>query len=256
MGRLHASWQITWQCTVFLCLWGALYAPRLVPVVSSSRLAGRLNSPAGRLYIDVTAAVTIVVAAWVMVRFVDRRALSSLGFGRAHIVREVSAGLTLGGGMMAACVATLWVVGYAVREPMPAIHPSLLIVAATSMFANTVAQEVLVRGYIQQTIQRHSSATAALLISSVLFMLLHVGALRGAILPSVNLFLAGLLLALGYVFTSNLWLPIALHFAWNFLQGPLLGLTVSGQSVDSGWRVFTLAGPTVMTVARLARKAD
>jgi membrane protease YdiL (CAAX protease family) len=61
------------------------------------------------------------------------------------------------------------------------------------------------------------------------------------------LFAAGILLGVAYAVTHNLWLPIALHFGWNFLQGPVLGLTVSGQSVDSGWRVFRLAGPDLFT---------
>ena len=47
--------------------------------------------------------------------------------------------------------------------------------------------------------------------------------------------------------TRNLWLPIGIHFGWNFLQGPILGLTVSGQSVDCGWRLFRLHGTPLFT---------
>ena len=49
---------------------------------------------------------------------------------------------------------------------------------------------------------------------------------------------------LAYTTMGNLWLPIALDFGWNYLQGPILGLTVSGQSLDSGWQLVKLQGPS------------
>jgi len=68
-----------------------------------------------------------------------------------------------------------------------------------------------------------------------------------AILPMISLFAAGILLGTAYAITGNLWLPIALHFGWNFLQGPVLGETVSGRANDAGWRLFHLTGPPLMT---------
>lgn len=115
------------------------------------------------------------------------------------------------------------------------------------MLVNTLTQEVLVRGYIQQTIESQYGVVLAVIVSAFIFMLLHLGAIKGAPLPAINLFAAGILLGVAYAITNNLWLPIALHFGWNFLQGPVLGLTVSGQSVDSGWRVFKLAGSNLFT---------
>ena len=48
----------------------------------------------------------------------------------------------------------------------------------------------------------------------------------------LNLFLAGILLGMSYVYTKNLWFPIALHFSWNFFQS-LFGFNVSGQDFYS-----------------------
>jgi hypothetical protein len=44
-----------------------------------------------------------------------------------------------------------------------------------------------------------------------------------------------------------LWLPIALHFGWNVLQGPVLGQAVSGQVIAAGSQLFQIAGPPLMT---------
>ena len=95
--------------------------------------------------------------------------------------------------------------------------------------------------------ESESGSILAIILSAVVFTLLHFGAIKGAVVPAVNLFAAGILLGIAYAVTKNLWLPITLHFGWNFLQGPVLGLTVSGQSLDSGWRVFRLEGPPMFT---------
>ncbi len=49
-----------------------------------------------------------------------------------------------------------------------------------------------------------------------------------SILSCLDLFLAGILLGVSYLFTKNLWFPIALHFSWNFFQGTVFGFNVSG----------------------------
>jgi hypothetical protein len=85
-------------------------------------------------------------------------------------------------------------------------------------------------------------------ISSLLFTGLHAGALvEGGVLAGFNLFAAGLLLGVAFTTTRNLWLPIGLHFSWNLLQGPVLGVAVSGQALDGGWRLVRLDGPSVFT---------
>jgi membrane protease YdiL (CAAX protease family) len=124
---------------------------------------------------------------------------------------------------------------------------SALTLAAFAMIANTVTQEVIVRGYVQQPIRRQFGVLSGVIISALFFLVLHLGAIQGAILPAISLFAAGILLGTAYAASGNLWLPIALHFGWNFLQGPVLGETVSGQSLGAGWRLFRLAGPPLMT---------
>lgn len=46
-------------------------------------------------------------------------------------------------------------------------------------------------------------------------------------------FPAGILLGISYIFTKNLWFPIALHFSWNFFQGPIFGFQVSGTNSET-----------------------
>ena len=72
----------------------------------------------------------------------------------------------------------------------------------------------------------------ALLISSVLFSLMHGFNPNIDIIGFTNIFLSGILLGITYIHTKNLWFPIALHFSWNFFQTSL-GFNVSGQNTFS-----------------------
>ena len=89
----------------------------------------------------------------------------------------------------------------------------------------------------------------AILSSAVLFSAFHAGAFQGAwLLPALNLFIAGVVFGTAYCLSGNLWLPIAIHFTWNLLLGPVLGLTVSGQDdLNGGWQVFAVHGPQLFT---------
>jgi hypothetical protein len=247
MQLLKRVWKVTWRILVFLAVWTILSAPAIVPVIRKYVPHGGALPLWLRLYIEIVSVVSILVAAWVMVRFIDRRLFVSLGFAQGHAFRDSLIGLIIGLGMMTTCVALLYVCGWAKPEASAAFSGSVLTIAALAMIANTFTQEIMVRGYVQQTIQGEFGAVRGVIISAAFFLALHLGAIQGAILPGVSLFAAGILLGTAYAVSGNLWLPIALHFGWNFLQGPVVGGTVSGQALDAGWRLFHLAGPPLMT---------
>ena len=247
MQLLKRVWSVTWRILVFFVGWALLCAPLIIPVAKKYVPNGRATPLGLRLYVEIVSVVGILVIAWVMLHFVDRRPFLSLGFAPRHARRDSLFGLIIGLGMMTACIAVLYFCGWAKPDTNVAFSGSALALAAFAMLANTVTQEVMVRGYVQQTIQRQFGVLSGVIVSALFFLALHFGAIQGAILPAISLFAAGILLGAAYAVTGNLWLPIALHFGWNFLQGPVLGETVSGQSLDSGWRLFHLAGPPLMT---------
>ncbi|HEY3056911.1 MAG TPA: type II CAAX endopeptidase family protein [Thermoanaerobaculia bacterium] len=238
---MRKIWTAAWKIGLFLLVWAAFYVPLFIPVA----LRGGLETPFVRLYAEVTGAATILAAAWILQRFVDHRSLMSLGFAPHHAARDLGAGLIIGAAMMASCIAIFMMAGWA-RWLSASISLMALWPGALSMMANTITQEVLVRGYVRQTFEREFGVRSAILLSAIFFVVLHAGAIRLP-LPALNLFAAGLLLGAAYAATSNLWLPIGIHFTWNFLQGPLLGLPVSGQSLSSGWRTVEVKGPPAFT---------
>ncbi|MGL1958626.1 MAG: CPBP family intramembrane metalloprotease [Colwellia sp.] len=109
-----------------------------------------------------------------------------------------------------------------------------------------IYEEILFRGYIQSRLMRATNPYLALLISSIIFMILHLANENWTILSLINLTLAGILFGVYYLYKQNLWFPIALHFTWNFFQGPIYGFEVSGTTTSS-WISITKTGNPLIT---------
>jgi hypothetical protein len=95
-----------------------------------------------------------------------------------------------------------------------------------------IEEEVLFRGYVLRNFMYSFNKYIALIMSSLLFALAHGFNPNMDWFSYLDLFLAGVLLGISYIYTKNLWFPIALHFSWNFFQ-TLFGFNVSGQKFYS-----------------------
>jgi len=94
-------------------------------------------------------------------------------------------------------------------------------------------EEIAMRGYILQNLSSSFNKYIALAMSSLVFMIMHIGNPNMSAIPLFNLFLAGLFLGIYCIHRKNLWFPIGAHFTWNYFQGPVLGFEVSGNEVNS-----------------------
>ena len=93
-------------------------------------------------------------------------------------------------------------------------------------------EEVVFRGILHRMIATRYNLAAALIISALLFGFIHItnpnATLWSAIAISIE---AGLMLGMAYTFRENLWIPIGIHWAWNFTQGIVFGFAVSGLDI-------------------------
>lgn len=99
-----------------------------------------------------------------------------------------------------------------------------------------ITEELFVRGYILKNLSQSVDVKWALPLSSAFFAILHLLNPHMNVLAFVNLFLAGILLGLAYLLGRGLWLPVCIHFFWNFIQTHL-GYAVSGQQTYSLIRI-------------------
>ena len=186
-------------------------------------------------------------------RFLDGRTLRSLGLGRtAGWARDVFAGLLLGTVLMGLIFVAEWAVGWLTVEGFSwqAYSPALLLgrLLAYLLISLGVAlyEELAFRGYILQNFRADWGVFAAVVVSSVLFGILHGLNPNVTLLALFNIFLAGVVLAVCYLVTRSLWLPMAFHFSWNFVQGPILSFPLSGLTT-TGLLLTSVEGNPLLT---------
>ena len=97
-----------------------------------------------------------------------------------------------------------------------------------------VGEEVLFRGIVFRMIDDRWGTAVALIVSALIFGFVHITNDNATVWSSVAIAVeAGLLLGAAYKWSGTLWVPIGIHWAWNYFQGPVFGFAVSGDDTPS-----------------------
>lgn len=158
-----------------------------------------------------------------------------LGAGRIATaprpLADVSIGLIIGAAGFSAAFALTATLGIAQIGIKPWPMTGLSLAAGTLAFLiQTGAEELFFRGWVQGAISRFWGAWPAILLSSILFALVHSVITQITPLSLANVFLAGIFFGSLYHFTGGIAAPIAAHFAWNWSEAMLFGLSPNGNS--------------------------
>jgi hypothetical protein len=217
---LKNIWTTIWKIVLFLIIWGGLLSALLIPFM---RLFNRFFSPEwSRLIMEIIPFTTIFLACLIMIKLVEKRNFCTLGFQSGRIINNISIGFLIGLFWIIISFVGQYVFGTVFKGFQNPIPLSAFIIYGIAILINASLQEILCRGYIFQTIENNFNAMSAIIITSALFLGMHVGAIKAGIIPSINVFGAGLVFAIAYYKTRNLWMPIAIHFIWNFAISSIL----------------------------------
>lgn len=175
--------------------------------------------------------IGLLLLLWVFMKFVDNEKFINLGFHLKNKSKYFYLGVLLGFFIMGFAYLLLSQMKEIIYvKTIFKIKEILLSIGLFLMVA--INEEVLMRGYVLRNLMYSFNKYIALVFSSILFSLMHGFNPNMDWFSYLNLFLAGILLGSTYIFTKNLWFPIALHFSWNFFQ-TLFGFNVSGQDFYS-----------------------
>lgn len=167
-----------------------------------------------------------------MVKVVDRRPWATTGLDRTKFLPETAVGFLLGATLVGAIIGFTMLCGSYKATGVNA-QPDL-VNALILLSCAAATEELIFRGYIFQTLERAWGTLAAVVIGSILFGLSHMLgpselAMQERLYGSMCLvFGSGLLYSALYLIRRRLWLPVGMHCAWNYFQGPIFGLSVSG----------------------------
>ena len=111
-----------------------------------------------------------------------------------------------------------------------------------------VGEEMVFRGILFRQVDERWNTGIALIVSALVFGLIHLPNQGATMWSSLAIAIeAGLMLAAAYKWSGTLWVPIGIHWAWNFTQGNVFGLAVSGICFGDTMLTTTVNGPDIIT---------
>jgi membrane protease YdiL (CAAX protease family) len=198
---------------------------------------------AARLLAALILSVVMIAAYRFLVSVLERRTAHELKSSGA--VRALAPGVLVGAGLFALVYAVLWALG-AVSFGGSGGYAGVGHAFAGAIAA-AVGEEIVFRGVVYRRLEERLGTTIALVVSAAAFGLVHAGNPGANWASTLAIALeSGVLLGLAYAATRSLWLPIGLHFGWNFTEGGIFGAAVSGGQ-NSGLINAHLVGPPLIT---------
>jgi uncharacterized protein len=219
-----------------------LLAVLAVMVVGGQATAAVQDNPWLTLAAGLASAVlTVLTYRWV-VRRTEHRDVSELAGGGTRF----AAGALIGAAMFASVAVNLAFNGDVHFVGAGSVSNTFGIFGF--MAAAAVTEEVLFRGVLFRIVEERIGTYLSLVLTGVAFGAMHLfnekATLWGALAIAVE---AGFMLAACLAAFRNLWVPIGLHFAWNFLLAGVFTLTSSGNGLGKGLIQVTITGPELFT---------
>lgn len=181
----------------------------------------------------------------VYVRFIERRSFYSMGFGRRKALRKYLAGALAGTVLFSAAAGLLLLSGTFYRARLSSFPFFLLFLPGFAV--QGASEELLLRGYLMNSLAARHNVPAAVAVSSCLFGALHLLNPHVTALSVLNIVLFGAFAAFYALFTDSLWGACALHGMWNFFEGSFFGFPVSGLGEGDSLLAASVKGPAWFT---------
>ena len=202
------------------------------------------------LYYELFSFVFILLLFIFWVKVIEKNSLSTLGFVKKNWLKYLGWGILISLLQMGVIALVYQVSGIGSFELNElSLEPILFILGLLPFWLlQGGTEEVATRGWLLTRIAARTNLPLAIGISSSLFGILHLGNAGVTFLSVLNIILDGVLAGLLFIYTDSIWLVVAQHGTWNYVQGNLLGFQVSGTGADASIFSFTMgSGPDWLT---------
>ncbi len=204
--------------------------------------------------------IGVVLTTVILLRMVDRRRFSSVGFPlHGKVWKEMLLGFLIGTVMVGVVGGVELLVGALSLSLRPGLTVVLLLRNFGLSFVFfayfAMGEELIFRGYPFQALLEGLGGIGATMFMSIIFGLLHLMNPEANVISTMNTVLAGAWLSVAYLKTRTLYFPFGMHFSWNFVQSFFLSLPVSGLLTNRTLFVPTDYGPDWLTGGRYGPEA-
>lgn len=197
------------------------------------------NMPDWVALVTLFATIAETLLAILYCKAIEKRSLRSMGFSKAGWTKDYLLGFGIGAGMLVASVGIAAAFGTLSVSAVSGVSVLMVLAFLAGFIVQGMAEEVLLRGYFMVSLANRTSVAWAVAISSAAFSLLHLLNAGITLLAMLNLTLFGVFMGIYVLRAGNIWGACALHTAWNFFQGNIFGVQVSGANM--GASVFSCA---------------
>lgn len=196
------------------------------------------------LIINIISSILTIIAYIYLYKYYEKRKITE--FSTNGIARNLSLGILLGVVAQSLTILVIYLTG---EYSVVSVNPIVYILPALGMaFSSAIFEEILLRGILFRILEEKLGSYIALFISALIFGLLHLANPNSSFIAGIGLAIqAGLLLGAAYIYSRNLWFPIAIHFAWNFTQTAIYGATVSGNAMSKTLITSRISGSEWLT---------
>ncbi|MEV6587144.1 CPBP family intramembrane glutamic endopeptidase [Streptomyces acidicola] len=221
-----------------------LVAVAAVALIGSQGVAAVRGNPWLTLALGLlTAVLAVLVHGWVVRRTEHR---PSLDVAREGAGAAIGRGVLIGVAMFGAVIVNIAFLGGYEINGLGSLTGAVGLFGL--MAAASVTEELMFRGILFRIVEERTGTWIALALTGLLFGLMHLfnpnASLWGAIAIAIE---AGGMLGAAYAATRNLWVPIGLHFGWNFAASGIFSTVVSGNGTTRGLLDATMSGPVLIT---------
>ncbi|MFF0116609.1 CPBP family intramembrane glutamic endopeptidase [Streptomyces prasinus] len=221
-----------------------LSAVVVVAMIGSQVVAAVENNPWLQLVLGLLVSVlAVLVYGWVVSKTEHRPATE---VARKGAGATIGRGMLIGVTMFGAVITNIYVNAHYEINGLGSVSGAVGLVGF--MAAASVTEELIFRGILFRIIEERTGTWIALTLTGLLFGLSHLlnpdADLWGALAIAIE---AGGMLAAAYAATRTLWVPIGLHFGWNFAAAGIFSTEVSGNNTPQGLLDTMTSGPTWVT---------
>ena len=198
-----------------------------------------ISNEINNLVVGIVSSVLSTLSYILLFKFYEKRKITELS--TISIGSFLANGILLGFVLQSLTILVIYLGG---GFTIISINSILFIIPSLTMaFTSAIFEEILFRGIIFRIIEEKLGSYLALIVSALIFGLLHLANPNSSLINALGLAIqAGLLLASAYIYSRSLWFPIAIHFAWNFTQAGIFGATVSGNSLSKSLLTTKIQG--------------
>ena len=202
----------------------------------------------------VLGAVALLALYWGGVRLIEKGPAKDLSLKR--LAPHLGLGLLFGALFMGCVVGIIALCGYASFAAGDCTGREIA-AACFLCLSTAVGEETLFRGILFRWLDERWGVVPALIVSGLLFGFLHLGNPNATVWSSIAIAIeAGLMLGAAYKWSGTLWFPIGIHWAWNYVQGTVFGIAVSGQDVGGSLWQTAMEGPKLITGGTFGAEAS